>query len=483
MVDFNTFQRQFVLSRGPRPRLPDMFVVDRLDDWYLYMHMTLGVRCVTNKQAQRIGWCLGEPMSLAPSAILSGPDNDTLVVPSSEEEITAALMDWVGPYLFILPRMGIVISDCGARVPCFYDIDIPLLASSPALMGADEQDMDRELLRQVDIERKGWLPFGITAWDNIRRLLPNHVLELGRHRPRRYWPVSAPEPVNNDPLVVSVIGSLLSRIIGKAVESRKAALQLTAGRETRTLLATARPYLNRIAEAVTLVHADDPLDVTVACELAKIAGITHHHLAKVVSTRDEYREWMERTGFVVGDENPRHYNSFRAVNTDLVSLPGLGGEVARAFYWLPSDKPQQQLTPANLLSRLDMPLHATLLKAATAWLETVSQFDLYTVMDLAYIEQRLGCWAAPSPYGSSSFRREVCPFIQKSVFGAMLQLTPEFRRQQALALAIIQNTWPELMCRGFNEQVGRDRYIALFRKITDPVRLRRRFRKIAAAWV
>jgi hypothetical protein len=108
------------------------------------------------------------------------------------------------------------------------------------------------------------------------------------------------------------------------------------------------------------------------------------------------------------------------------------------------------------------------------------RFDLFTKLDLAYIELRLGCWGAAPPFGPDFVSRDFCPFIQKALFEWMLALPHEFRRNQKLASEIIGREWPDLLRTPFNRLPGLAHYISLAKKATEPERIRRKVRRLMA---
>jgi hypothetical protein len=77
----------------------------------------------------------------------------------------------------------------------------------------------------------------------------------------------------------------------------------------------------------------------------------------------------------------------------------MGGETGRAFYW--SVREPEEVRPEDLLRRCEAPVIPATLEAAQRWLDTLPAFMRNSpgdILDLAYVEQRLGCWEANSRY-------------------------------------------------------------------------------------
>jgi hypothetical protein len=487
MPGLDSFQRQFVLTRRDGAASPG-FIADDLGGWRLLRHPALRSFRVYGDDGARLGWVLGEPIDVPAQALLSGDIKLDVTVgsdnPAAVSIISDKMKDWAGWYLLVLPHstFDCILTDAGARLPCFYDETTGVVTSSPALvMGtqAYERELRRDLLAAVDIDGKGWLPFGLTALPGFKRVLPNHRLRLGDLTTARLWPTH-PVAVQTSPAALVIdIAQRLKAVIAALIEPDGAWLPLTAGRESRTLLALSRPFIGQF-DAYTLMVPGTEVDAKTAAKLSAIAGVPHRPLPIIKSAEDERQAWLSRTGHVVGDENPRLWNTFRSLGSKRPALTGLGGEVARAFYWLGSDRAGDSIDAPSLLRRLDMPQHPTLLAGANAWLQTLQEFDLFAVLDLAYIELRLGCWGAPPPFGLDFVYRDFCPYIQKGIFESMLALPHSFRRSQKLATEIIGREWPELLSIPFNRLPGFAHYISLAKKATNTGRVRRKLRRLIA---
>ena len=144
---------------------------------------------------------------------------------------------------------------------------------------------------------------------------------------------------------------------------------------------------------------------------------------------------------------------------DRVLLPGIGGEVGRAFYWRQTDSEDTTLSAEDLLSRAQMPFNNRILSETEKWLAELSGYNTFNILDLFYIEQRLGCWAAPQHYGNTTSLFEFSPFNHRRIFLAMMRLPYEYRMRQELTNDICRNTWPELLDLPFNKFTGFSHYI------------------------
>ena len=143
----------------------------------------------------------------------------------------------------------------------------------------------------------------------------------------------------------------------------------------------------------------------------------------------------------------------RLSEDETINLVGLGGEVGRAYYWRESDSGKSVLSPDEILRRIGLPADPLIVSRLNAWWDSVPVQGTLAKLDFLYVEQRLGCWAGPSLYGSQR-RFGLSPFNSRKVFEAMLSLPTDLRRNQFLAYALIQERWPELLRLPFNTPVG-----------------------------
>jgi hypothetical protein len=135
-------------------------------------------------------------------------------------------------------------------------------------------------------------------------------------------------------------------------------------------------------------------------------------------------------------------------------LTGFGGEVGRAFYWRAGDDPDRPPSPERMIERLNLPRDERTLAAWRAWQESAPHADTFELLDLAYIEQRMGCWAGPHMYGAAPFAANLSVFVRRDVFRAMMRLPVSFRRDKKLAETMIGVAWPELGELPFQQLTG-----------------------------
>jgi hypothetical protein len=302
-------------------------------------------------------------------------------------------------------------------------------------------------------------PAGMLPFDDIRRLMPNFYLDVDKMMPYRHYPKHDFKRTDDTEMLIAQIQSRLSDNIRSVAREHDTYLSLTAGRDSRMLLAAARDGVAR-AEFFTYDDAKETVDLHVAKKIAAKYKLSWRALPATHSSPEALNQWQVDVGHCVAGAIWRHSPSFAQLGPGRVRMPGLGGEIGRCFYWRPHDRADSTLSPVDLLARMKLPTDDMSLWNMETWIKSIPAWlNAYDVLDLAYIEHRLGCWAGPALYGSDQyFAGQLVPFGDRYIIERMLSLPPEYRLQQGMARDIIRQAWPELLELLFNRYTGIRRY-------------------------
>lgn len=442
---------QFVLSEDG-DRIPAGWVTHHGSGWTLGT-LDLPVLQVLDRNGAPIGWCVGHPVLdgvLAGGPVVLETDDRTGVDWPAVEALHRRL---AGRFLLVLLPSDepTVVLDAYGSLAAVHSADRRTVASVPALIGGEP---DTRLAEVTGFpHRSTWLPFGLTLTLGTRRLQADHALDLRSWRTTRHWLPPEPGTADGDE-VAAVVHDRVRRTIGAVAAVAPLTLSLTGGRDSRLLLACAREVL---PEAVffTLVHpGSETVDTHLATRLAGRYGL-EHVLLPVRTTRPEERdEWLTVTGHAVGGELWQAHETLRQLDPGRVLLPGTAGEVGRAHTYRPGDPDNGPVAPETLLRRLRLPALPVYLEHAAGWLAELPDLPYSTVLELAYVEQRLSCWAGPGHYGNRTSRFELSPFASRTLFEAMLSLPLEHRWSERLGDDVLSRAWPELRGLPFNEFTG-----------------------------
>ena len=444
---------------------------------------------VTDAQGASVGILLGFPIDLAkecmvstdwlaPIALAADADAD------ADAFAHAVLMALGGRFLWICTAAGLarIYPDCSAQVSCVYDPAAQMAGSTAfALLDDAEYDarFDKALFDRLGVDGEGWFPAGLTAHRGLTRLLPNHYLDLNHWQTRRFWPIAPLETTQNPSetvdQIIAIVQAQIKALLGGP---KKLAFALTAGHETRMLLACARAYLKDI-DFVTVTGGDrHEVDTVMARCIAKDQGLNHITLPRLTATEDQRTLFIRRGGHCNADTNSHFHPSVWPIANSHSFAGGVGGEVARAFFWRPTDAKETTLTSATMISRFGLSAVGPLTIAVDHWLSEIPPLDMGHSLDLAYLEHRDGAWYAAQFCCDPTLVR-LAPLLTFQTVALMISLPPDWKRRDQLGHAIIARLWPELAQYPFNS-LGRwkDLMVKALRLVNNPRLLIKKLRKM-----
>lgn len=335
--------------------------------------------------------------------------------------------------------------------------------------------LDRELITEMEIERQGWLPAGLTAHDGVHRLLPNHYLDLATWSMVRHS--SGPVAAIWDPEVaVRRVGEIIAATMCAVDRQYHTQLALTAGRDSRVILACCRKIKERIG-AFTIDHAEAGPDRDIPVEICQTLGIPHRIVGQRVSTEDERQRWLELSGYCVGGSNLKMHRTVGCFKADQSVVTGAAGEVGRGFYWNATDNSETILTAQRLLARMDLAAHPKAVAALEKWLGGLADQNAFRILDLAYIELRMGCWASPQSLGFPEACYHIAPLDNREIYDILLSLPTAWRREGCYVDKLIEQLWPDLCRWHFNRFGGFRQAAQLATKLMSWERIRRKVRR------
>ena len=491
--------RQWVLADEDRPT-PDGWPTWRLGGLALAAHPDARVRPIRSETGKHLGWAVEALVQVrdghatAPGAELALPVGDR-PEPDDVERALYGRSDAGGPRDCVEgPWTVVLVTDDWRRLylsathSVVYCPDRRTVATTHNLIPGLSRDVP--LSEAFDpLARNGHYAFGLTAFEGLRRLLPNHFLDLDTFAPRRHWPIGPPRPAGEGPAVAAQIVGHARDLVGGLLDGgsgggsgggRRCWVSLSAGRDSRAVLAVMRPFVASGAAdlGLTTTYGDDVLtqiDRNAAKRLAKIAGLPIE--LKRRRPRDVHAGQVRRMFVRVGEayagpifSAPGLHDPSRRIGAGETGhdgqppwhLPGMAGEVGRAYYW--ADEPGGADAPVDageLVRRLKCPAVPAALDAAQGWLNDLPpglRAVPADVWDLAYVEQRLGCWQSPGAYLFPGRYHSFNVFAAARNVELMLGLPAAYRAGGTLQRDMVAHGWPALLAVDFNRP---DRPLAL----------------------
>ncbi|WP_432508816.1 asparagine synthetase B family protein [Kineococcus auxinigenes] len=472
---------QFLLSQGPRPH-PDDWSVTCTGPWSLATSPTLPVTPLLNADGACAGWLLGWVVGPGGELLHERGSLAAAEVVDPQGEVEDRLYRFTGRWACVLlgahPRCYL---DPAGSLAAVYSAPEQALASTTTALRFGEPGLaDRYEHRTLRASQ--YLPAGLTSDPKVYRLLPNHHLDLVAWEPVRHWPVGPVARVGDDGVEerVQAIADSVRHLLRALAARHELVLPLTAGRDSRIIAAAARPVLDRCTFATFAYSDERSTDVDFAREVARRFDLRLAVLPLGEVDERTARDYLDRTGYDANEGKAADFDlAARALPLDQAWVTGFAGEVGRGAYWWQHDLPDR-VSPAELLRLIRLPADATHERALAVWMDAVPHQDVRELLDLAYLEFRVGCWAAPQMYGTAPFAVNAIAMNQRSVFSAMLELPLEYRAQQRLRPALARVNWPELAALPYDRAPGLRGWGAAARRAAEGARDRLALRTRAA---
>lgn len=452
--------------------------------FWLEIGPDLPIVSLTDSDGKPVGFLLGFPIDLKARRMI----NDVWQVPARlgadiDAFVREGFLALGGRliWIFCTENVARIYPDCSAQVPCVFDPEMQAAGSTADALLDDaeyEARFDKVLFDQLGVDGEGWFPAGLTAHHGLSRVLPNHYLDLETWSVKRFW--SGPDAQTDNPsqIVDEIIEIIQAQIEAMINGPKRVAMTLTAGHETRALLACTRPFLDQV-DFVT-VSGDDrhKTDTVMARRIAADLGLSHLTLARTKSDPQQRALFIRRGGHCNADSNSHFHPSVWPISKSHTMVGGLGGEIARAFFWRDTDTPQMALTSSMLAARFGLMENQALIGRLDHWLDVLQSKNSLNALDLAYIEHRNGSWAAVQFCSDPTLVRQ-SPLLTTRTVELMLQLPADWKRAERLSPEIIARLWPELERYPYNS-LGffHDIFIKLQRVISNPRIVLKKIRKL-----
>lgn len=480
------FAGQFVLGTGP-VSLPGQVREDRIGDLCLVRASDIRLVRVRDGAGTEIGALLGTPIDYRKGSIpAEGLDLPATLGDDPDGFVEDHVFALGGSFIFILStpdHRRVYLDACGSMSAVYEPETGRVAATAPALLDAQsvQSRFRGALYERLGVRREGWFPAGLTAHTGITRLMPNFYLDLDTFSTTRHWPLAPVAEAADPGAMCAAIMDSSRAILDLVYRESPVFTALTAGNETRMMLAASRDRLEDTT-FVTVEVKDPPLDRDRARELVARFGLRHRMLPIVLADEAGANDWHARNGQCMGGPNMTSFPTVQALGRDIWFVGGLGGEIGRGFFWRSTDTAETEITAEGICARFGMPSAPEVTEAVAAWLPSVAGFDAFQTLDLAYLELRMGCWGFATSYCNPG-RITIHPLISRESFTAMLALPPDWRRMEGksnkMILTAIRHAWPDVLDLPISTYGDyRDQMYLLRKGIKRPYLIAKKLRKM-----
>ena len=453
---------QFIFVHQNQSSIPSSWKTINKGSWYLGTHPSLPVVDIRSELGNHLGWIIGYPISstfeYCPKEFHFPFNTDGQSDTTLATVFESCLYEIGGRFaaIFLHDNFLRVYLDPLGSLPLVYSNRSPIVASTPSLIDDPPHNWDEELITELNMPHSDlWYPSGLTPKKHVSRLLPNHYLDLSDWQAVRHWPKESFKSRTISPdKCVRIVHDMVSKIISSVAKKYPIYLNLTAGRDTRTVLACARNSLERI-HFFTFYPGTVTLDSQISQLLASRFDLHFTLLKEEKADEQQLNDWLFRTGHCIGGKVWQIHQTQRHLDPKRVRIPGLWGEISRAERRRKEDYEALHIDAKELLRRYYLPSSGKILSKTEKWLSEISHFDVFLIVDLMFLEQRMGCWGPPQSYGASNYCRAlISPFSHRRIIESLLSLPREYRDRSQFTTDLCQYAWPELLRYPFNESPG-----------------------------
>lgn len=363
-----------------------------------------------------------------------------------------------GRWVLLLSRGAelLALHDPGGLRSLFYTDDTHddlVCASEPGLIGehlglsTSPEAMEGFVSREVRSGVEFWWPGDSSPLRGVRRLLPNHLLDIRNRRIHRFWPSRRAIRRMPPRRALDEASELLRGQLASAAGQFELAQSITAGIDSRMVLAASRAWA-RDTFYYTLRYDDvDAVDLTVPPELLGRLGLEHHIIDTPSEMSEEFTEVLERSVLWPHDRwGAIVEGMLAAYPQERVAMDGTVSEVARCGYYANGELPSH-VTAEYLAEMCEMSPSGFVLEQFETWMSetrTAANEAEIPLIDLFYWEQRVGSWAAAALVELDLVQETFTPFNHRELLTTLLGVDVQFRKspRDRLPRRLVKRLWP-----------------------------------------
>ena len=304
-------------------------------------------------------------------------------------------------------------------------------------------DETKGIINNVIFKKKE-MPWSKDEWydKRIKKLLPNWYLKLNNMQINhiKYF-YNGPNKIND---IIHESSSILKNSISLMTKLGNCIMPVTAGRDSRVLLAASKQNYNKISYYIFKFKNINKNDILIPKKIFKQLNIKFNIIDTDIldiNFIDEFKKNNIIPRILPKTRNIQwHYNNSR--NKKIININGNGGEIFKNNY-------ENQTFKATIYK------YDFFKEYINKWSENVEVFSKKSsidINDLYYWEIRMGIWGSQFPLEQDIAIEELTPFNNRYLIYMLLNTKKEFRSgpDYSLLLELIDNMWSDLNLFEYN---------------------------------
>ena len=343
-------------------------------------------------------------------------------------------------------------ASCTFPVNYYFDEQNMYISSTTHIIGklANLPLSEESLEIKSKAEDQHPLPHNITMYDEVKILIPNHLLDVENRKMVRYYP-NEKQSQNDFDFVVEETINVMDRLIRRFVKEYNFSLPITSGLDSRVLLALMKDHISHIPLYTFYNQGDeDNWDIKVPRLMADKLNLKHYAIERTSLDKESLVKLSELLDF---QHNRRILeNGLSLSESELSDRYFLAGDII-------------PIVKSNFGKNLPETLANTFyLKTKThnysrknkeyvkSWLSDAKNEQGVSKFDLFFWEHRLGRWLSNNANNYDVFTDPFYLFNSRYLIKLWTSIPRHERINRSFHKEIIKMKWPELMEFPFNPE-------------------------------
>ncbi|WP_053991858.1 hypothetical protein [Mangrovimonas sp. TPBH4] len=290
-----------------------------------------------------------------------------------------------------------------------------------------------------------------TIYSNVYHLMPNHFLDLKNQSQSRF--TFQPRRQVSEEEIIKNVSTLLQGTIAAITYRYNAKLALTAGWDSRVLLAASKKEVSKLAYftdrkgVISIEHADVWVPRLLTKKLHLKYKVINSH-KKIPSSIIDLLSQNITDSRILPKTRMIYYNLIK--NDFRVNINGNGSEICRNYFDKYSTLSESELTPKVLIGLLGYKnTNPFFENEINIWLQNLPSLEKenFGILNLLYWEHKLGNWGAKYPSEQDISNEEISPFNCRLIIELLLSCKPNSRiaPNYLIYKKLINHMWPETL--------------------------------------
>lgn len=360
---------------------------------------------------------------------------------------------------------------CGMRQVFYTQVNNKIhCGSQPSILNEvlkleiDNDPMLIDFLKsdQFKLSESAWIGDG-SIYKDVKHLLPNHYLDIRNKQVKRFWVSEEIASHNNLDYVATEVARLLKGSIESLNGRYKTMLAVTAGWDSRVLLAASKDVKDKTNYYVSTHNVLKPahMDIEIPRKLSNKLDLNLETIDNISILENDFIEILKNNvtqARLLPKTLTIQYILYN-IDNNYVNINGNGSEIARSFY---GDIDNNIVDTKYITNLLGYKNCTYVEQSIEQWLISAKDFlkdSIFSLMDLFYWEQRMGNWGTMYQAEQDIAIEEFSPFNNRKVLMLLMSVDKKYRKQPDYIVykEIINILWKEALSEPINPLKFKDK--------------------------